>query len=118
MLRRLCIAMLLPAATLGQSSGVAMPDIAGFQIDTSRVSKPDATKTLATLRHQVAIVESAALPPQVLEFFRSVPIVIDPTLEGMNGEYAQEGGKAQINARPGKWPADRAILLHELLHAY
>jgi hypothetical protein len=53
-----------------------------------------------------------------MSFFRSVPIVIDPGLTGMNGDYRQIDGKWVVRARPGHWPPGRAILLHELLHAY
>lgn len=103
--------------SMGQPDA-AQVDIAGFQVDTSRASAPSARETLETLRYQAGIVESAKLPAEVLEFFRSVPIVIDPTLTGMNGQYAQLDGRWVVRARVGTWPQDRAILLHELLHAY
>lgn len=112
-------ALFLSVAALGQSvDSTNIVEVSGFQIDTSRGSKKQVKETLATLRHQIEIVESAELPPEVLTFFHGVPISIDPSLRGMNGEYAQVDGKWLIRARAGRWPSDRAILLHELLHAY
>jgi hypothetical protein len=119
LLTTLCIALLNSAAASGQSATAAnVVELAGFQIDTSRGSTKEVKETLATLRRQIDIVESAALPSDLLTFFRSVPISIDPSLTGMNGEYSQVDGAWRIRARAGRWPDDRAILLHELLHAY
>jgi hypothetical protein len=118
-LSKLCLVALLSAAAFGQSaSGEKLVELSGFQIDTSRGSKAKVKETLATLRHQIEIVESAGLQPEVLSFFHGIPISIDPSLTGMNGQYAQVHGKWLIRARAGRWPSDRAILLHELLHAY
>ena len=118
-LSKLCLVALLSAAAFAQpASNAKLIEVSGFQIDTSRGSKAKVKETLATLRHQIEIVESVGLPPQILTFFHGVPIAIDPSLTGMNGQYAQENGKWLIRARAGKWPSERAILLHELLHAY
>ena len=75
-------------------------------------------ETLNNLTYQIGIVDSAELPDQVRAFFRALKIVIDPSLQGMNGQNTQIDGEWVIRARPGKWPSDRAILLHEFLHAY
>jgi hypothetical protein len=74
--------------------------------------------TLANLRYQIGIVDAANLPAAALTFFRGVKIVVDPSLAGMNGQYVQVAGEWVVRARPGQWPPERAILLHELLHAY
>ena len=116
---KLCLVAFLNAAAFGKPAADANQiEVSGFQIDTSRGSKAKVKETLATLRHQIEIVESAELQPEVLTFFHSIPISIDPSLAGMNGQYAQVEGKWLIRARAGRWPQDRAILLHELLHAY
>ncbi len=116
---RILVATLLGAALFCQSHAAEKSiNISGFQIDPGRASKSEVKETLATLEHQIRIVESAGLQSQVLSFFRGVPILIDPSLTGMNGQYAQVGGKWLVRARAGAWPPDRAILLHELLHAY
>lgn len=36
----------------------------------------------------------------------------------MNAQYIQTESGWAVRARPGRWPPDRAILLHELLHAF
>lgn len=93
-------------------------DVAGYQVDMRLTPKSQQTETVSNLRHQIEIVESAKLPAKVQSFFRTVPIVIDPALAGMNGQYFEMDGAWVVRARPGRWPPDRAILLHELLHAY
>jgi hypothetical protein len=118
-LSKLCLVALLSAAAFVQAADESkVIEISGFQVDVSRGSKAEVKETLATLRHQIEIVESAGLSPQVLTFFHTIPILIDPSLTGMNGEYTQVDGKWLIRAKAGRWPSDRAILLHELLHAF
>jgi hypothetical protein len=36
----------------------------------------------------------------------------------MNGEYMQQDGRWVVRVKPTSLPDDRAIVLHELLHAY
>jgi hypothetical protein len=118
-LTRLRQTALLSVVIVWQSASAAnVVDISGYRIDTSRASEAEVIETIATLRHQIEIVESAGLKPKVLSFFHTIPIVIDPSLTGMNGQYSQLDGKWLIRARAGQWPPDRAILFHELLHAY
>jgi len=80
--------------------------------------EPLVADTLANLQYQIGVVEAANLPTRVLSFFRKVRLVVDPSLTGMNGQYTQLNGQWLVRARPGQWPPARAILLHELLHAY
>jgi hypothetical protein len=93
-------------------------DVAGYRVDMDLTPKSQVTETVSNLQHQIGIIDAANLPEKVQSFFRTVGIVIDPSLTGMNGQYAQIDGVWAIRARPGRWPPDRAILLHELLHAY
>jgi hypothetical protein len=93
-------------------------DVSGYQVDTKLIPKSQVAATMSNLRHQIGIVTSVKLPDQVQSFFRTLKIVIDPSLVGMNGQNTQIEGNWVIRARPGQWPSDRAILLHELLHAY
>jgi hypothetical protein len=110
---------LLSAAIFWQSGDAAkLIDLSGYQIEQGHASAAQVTETLPTLQHQIEIVESVGLQQQTLSFFHKIPIVIDPTLTGMNGRYEQVDGRWVIRARAGQWPPDRAILLHELLHAY
>jgi len=93
-------------------------EVSGFQVDMRQAPGPLAAETLANLQYQIGIVEEANLPAPVLSFFRKVRLVVDPTLTGMNGQYIRADGQWIVRARPGQWPPGRAILLHELLHAY
>jgi hypothetical protein len=106
---------------IGATAAAAAPDwidVRGYRVDTSRVPEAQLAETLANLEHQMGIIESANLPAKVATFFRQIPIAIDPALTGMNGAYDKRDGKWLVRARPGQWPSDRAILLHEMLHAY
>jgi hypothetical protein len=93
-------------------------EIRGFRVDLQLASERDRKELLPSLERQLDIVEAANLPADVLAFFRTVPIVADPTLKPMNGEYTQQNGMWFVRMRAAKLPRDRAILLHELLHAY
>jgi hypothetical protein len=93
-------------------------EVAGYQVDMNLTPKSQATETVRNLQHQINTIDTAKLPEKVQSFFHTVKIVIDPSLTGMNGQYAEINGAWVVRARPGQWPPDRAILLHELLHAY
>lgn len=111
------LASLLLAATASAADHQWI-EIAGHRVDMTRVPKSLTSETRSNLLRQIAIVDNISLPETVRTFFRQVPIVVDPTLTEMNGQYAEIDGIRAIRARPGRWPEDRAILLHELLHAY
>lgn len=93
-------------------------EISGFRIDLTLANENQRSKLLPSLKRQIGIVESVNFPEETLTFFRTVPIVVNPALTKMNGEYAQLAGRWVVGVRPVSLPNDRAILLHELLHAY
>jgi hypothetical protein len=93
-------------------------EVAGYKVDMRLAPKSQVAETVGNLEHQIGAIDAAKLPQKVQSFFHTVRIVIDPSLTGMNGQYVQIDGTWVVRARPGQWPADRAILLHELLHAY
>jgi len=109
---------LLCTSYFAQAAEPRWADIGGYQVDMALTPATQMKATESSLRHQIGLIEAARLPEPVQLFFRTVRIVVDPSLTGMNGQNAQRDGVWIIRARPGKWPADRAILLHELLHAY
>lgn len=118
-LQAFAVAILLSAAHRAEAA--APPrwvEVAGYQVDMSRIPESQSADTVTNLEHQIGIVESTRLPPEVQAFFRTLKIMVDPSLAGMNGQNNQVDGQWVIRARPGKWPSDRAILLHEFLHAY
>jgi hypothetical protein len=90
----------------------------GFHIDAHQISPEQLAKVLPSLGDQLAIVEAVALPPRVLAFMRSVPLVIDPTLSGNPGLYTRDKKRAVVLLQPIVFPNNRPIVLHELLHAY
>lgn len=115
----LCTSLLLgPCLGVSAAESTSWIDVAGYQVDMKRASESQVAETVSNLRHQINMVVSARLPEKVQSFFHTVRIVIDPSLTGMNGQYIQTGSGWAVRARPGRWPPDRAILLHELLHAF
>ena len=118
MARALCVAFMLGHGHFACAATPRWVEVAGYQVDMKLAPKAQATETLNNLRHQIGIVDSARLPEQIRSFFHAQKIVIDPSLTGMNGQNIQMDEQWVVRARPGRWPADRAILLHELLHAY
>jgi hypothetical protein len=109
----------LGTATWGAARADAPSDveqIRGFTVDFHLASRKQRETVRPSLIHQLEIVES--VPEPALAFFRTVPIVIDPSITGVNGMYRQIEGRWVVAVRPASLPAERAIVLHELLHAY
>lgn len=96
------------------AAAAAVIELHGFHVDTHQTSPSQLGAVLPSLGDQLAIVESVGLPPRVLAFMRSVPLVIDPALSGNPGFYK----KGVVLIQPIVFPKDKPILLHELLHAY
>jgi hypothetical protein len=92
--------------------------IHGFQVDFHLASAKQKKKVLPSLNRQFEIIESANLPAKVLDFFHTVPFVADPDLKEMNGEYKPMDGRWVVHVKLTDIPADRGVMLHELLHAY
>lgn len=119
MLLALCAGLsLFHGAGVEAAESTGWIDVSGYQVNMARIPASEVTGTVRNLRHQVGIIDAIKLPDEVRSFFRTVGIVVDPSLTGMNGQYVQIDGQWVVRARPGSWPEDRAILLHELLHAY
>lgn len=76
-----------------------------------------AVSAAAALDAQLQIVETVGLPQAVLDKMRQTPIVIDPNLRGQPGIFMPRNGGVVV-VRPFVFPANKSILLHELLHAY
>jgi hypothetical protein len=86
----------------------------GYRVDLRRVAqRDDLAAIVKSIRHQIDLVESLDIKSSIKEFFRSIPIKIDPGL-GEEGHYSAQG--LQIAARTDIH--DRPILLHEYLHAF
>jgi hypothetical protein len=118
-----CAAVVLHVALVCSAyaeEAAAAVQMRGFSVDFRLATKKQKQTVLASLEHQLEIVESVKLPAAVLDFFRTVPLVIDPAMQDKptNGEYTQRDGAWAVRIKPISLPGERAIVLHELLHAY
>jgi len=74
---------------------------------------------LDTVFEQLKIVESADLPDSMLDFFRRIPLVLEPgPVGGSPALYQDTGVYGVVRIRPVPLPKNRPIILHELLHGY
>jgi hypothetical protein len=104
------------AADDGQADKI---EIRGFTVEYAQVGLDKLRRAQPSLEQQMAIVEQSGVPPAVLEFFRSVPVVMVPALDtGFGHARKERGGRQIVELKAAKLPSDRPILLHELLHAY
>jgi hypothetical protein len=110
---RQCIAFLV---SLSISAGALAADSHGFRIDDP--GNALSAGALASVDAQLAMVEAAGLPAPVLDMLRQTRIVVDPALRGNPGVFMPEGGEGVVRIQPIEFPANKPILLHELLHAY
>jgi hypothetical protein len=112
------------ASTLLMVSPLAMADIEyhGFSIDDrllDSAQKADfAAQPAASVIEQLNIVEAAGLPPEILSFFKKTKIVVDPQIRGNPGLFMVRDGAGAVRIQPIVFPANKPIMLHELLHAY
>ena len=90
----------------------------GFRVEYAKVGAKELQKMRASLERQFEIIEAVGVPPAVLDYFRTVPVVIVPELKTGYGHAGMEGGRQIVELKAAKLPSDRPILLHELLHAY
>jgi hypothetical protein len=106
----------IAASMLLAASHTLAADYHGFRIDESRTHLSGDEQ--ASLFRQLDIIESAALPPAVLDAMKQTPVVVDPDLRGNPGIFAVRNGVASVYVRPIEFPQNKPILLHEFLHAY
>lgn len=120
----LLLAFLFANTALGQTSAAvadATPTLSesteyhGFRVDDHLLSAQQKAVFLPSFIKQLTIVESVGLPVEALDFFREIPIVVDPTLREMPGQYT---GTGIVRVQPVPMAGNKPILLHELLHAY
>ena len=90
----------------------------GFRIDGHLINSDQYARVHDSVDEQLQIVESVGVPVDVINFFRTVPIVIDPSVEGQPAIYGRKGNERAVWIKPISLPAEKPIVLHELLHAY
>ena len=89
----------------------------GFNVNFAQINNsPRKNAILNSVKEQIDIVERVGLSKEVLDFFRTVPIVMLADSSGTPGKYKRETKTVHLKARD--MGADKPILLHEFLHAY
>lgn len=115
-------ALLLATLFLISPAAMAAWEHNGFTVDDSLLDAEQkasfATVAAPSLVEQLAIVERVGLPPDILAFFKKTKILIDPALRGNPGIFSVQNGEGRVTIRPAAFPANKPILLHELMHAY
>ena len=112
------LAMAWPTASRADGEPETVLLMRGFSVDHHLIDERDWKKMAPSLDNQLQIVEAVGVPENVMDYFRTVPLVVDPGLTKMYGEYLQRRGTWFVRIKPAKLPTDRPIVLHELLHAY
>ena len=112
-------AMLLASAN-AQAPDKDVVEILGMRVDFHLTTKEQRETVTASLEKQISVATSVNVPPSVLEFFRTISIVVDPAMLKMatNGEYTQNDKRPCLRIKPIALQEERAIILHELMHAY
>ena len=95
-------------------------EIQGLRVDLHLLSSRQRKTMLPSLEKQIEVTMSATVPESVREFFKTVTIVADPAMLAAqtNGQYMQNDSPPYIRMKPIELPAERAILLHEYMHAF
>ena len=99
----------------GQAEAIPKFRYRGMTIDVAALWGTDELESvLPSLRRQIDITVDARVKPEIAEFFRSIPVALGPVPGG--GPGFCDGRSVVMTAAP--LPADRVVLLHELMHAY
>lgn len=85
----------------------------GFAIDLNLAPQTTRDATLRSLRAQIDLVNSLKIKPDVMAWFRTVPLIIDPSIREP-GEFRN----GRLALKDIATPADNPLLLHELLHGW
>jgi hypothetical protein len=103
-----------------QASESYVSEIRGVRVDLHLATEQQRRTVMPSLAKQIGVAMSLDAPPSLLEFFRTVLIVVDPNMLTMatNGQYMQGENSPYVRIKPIALPEERAIVLHELMHAY
>jgi hypothetical protein len=117
---KLLISAILCVCTFANtySQQVDTMELHGFKIEYDKVGLDKLKHMQSSLERQIEIVEQVNLPSTVLEYFKTVSVVIVPKLDTGFGHANMEEGRQIVELMAADLPTDRPILLHELLHAY
>jgi len=101
---------------LSRHPEITAVDYLGFRVEDKKSALRNEAK--AALIEQLQIVQSARVPDAVLGFFKSVPIIVDPSQRRQPGKFAYRQGLWAIFIEDKPMLSSHPIVLHELLHAY
>lgn len=121
LLRGFCVLWLgLLCATWTRSETVDT-DWNGFRVDMSRTNIEQRQALTPSILAQLKIIISVDLPPAMLAYFRTVPIVVDANYSAHSRAlFHGSDGDGHGEIKTGLMPLDPAkpVLLHEMMHAY
>jgi hypothetical protein len=113
-----CFALSMCCSAHAAAAEENIIEMRGFRVEYAKVGPKAFSKMQPSLEKQFEIVEAANVPPTVLEFFKTIPVVIVPDLKVGYGRAGMVDGRQIAELKAAKLPSDRPILLHEFLHGY
>src|SRR5215470_4339717 len=115
----IAIVLLFSAAVRAETGGDGKRMYRGFTIDLTQVQNSKGLDALAdSIAHQIDIVADCGAKPEVLRFFQSQEILVKPELRGKHGGGQFSSRSPGIAIDDAVMPAQKPIILHELLHAF
>ena len=97
-------------------------ELRGYQIDMSRLTPQQKATITASYVEQIKIIEVANLPKDMVDFFKTVPTIIDPEFSksGTHALYRRpkDNPKGQVESDLTPIDPEKPVFLHEMLHAY
>jgi hypothetical protein len=85
----------------------------GYRLDLSAAPRDQRAGILQVLHSQIDLIESIDMSADIMAWFRSVPVTINPAL-GQPGRF----GRGRLELRGDVASPRNPVLLHELLHGY
>jgi len=111
----LAAGMALPSlATPLVAHAAGTRDYRGWTIDDSVVPGGASEDLIASTKAQIDLVESVKIKPEIIAWWRTMPLVLDPALVGHPAQALE--GRVRLSLKPQ--PRINPVVLHEMLHEY
>ncbi len=111
-----------PAPTLPAGKSSTFVVMQGFSVDVSRLNPQQQAFITPVLSAQFELIRRADLPPMLLAFMKTIPLMVDPSLPvGGTPALFSNGnlsGRGVVKTSLVPIPSDKPVILHEMLHAY
>lgn len=105
---------------LGNAAGMFVMN--GFTVDVSRLNMQQQSLIAPVLSAQFELIQRAELPPLLLAFMKTIPVVVDPSLPVGSTpalfSNSNASGRGVVKTSLVPIPSDKPVILHEMLHAY